>query len=108
MNITELIHKLNDNCENKEKQGFNKWDEYDLDIKNDYYRSYCSWWFTSYELCSNCKDTIEWYRNNQPTIQMQNILEYLKKNEQNMLEIKDKIKEMENKINEMAEYMKNK
>jgi hypothetical protein len=79
MNITQLVDKLNNNCENKEKGGFNKWDEDDIDIKNDYYRTYCYWWYSTFELCSNCKNTIEWCRNNQPIIQIHNILEYLKK-----------------------------
>jgi len=56
INLNSIITKLNDECQNKNKEYSNKWTL--LDVEKGYHRTYCYNAYTVYNLCSYCEETL--------------------------------------------------
>lgn len=64
MNIQDWVNRLNENCENKNRQYGEKWTYKDLDpayCNENNLKNYCYWAYKTFELCENCRETRQEY-----------------------------------------------
>jgi len=66
MNRTsEFLTLLNNNCEHRQYDGFEKWtadDIYDIDDP----KNYCWYWYKEYKLCCNCEENLKYIKMQNP------------------------------------------
>ena len=89
------IKELNSMCLNKNNSGFCKWEENDINIANQYYRSYCNKVELDFQLCKNCESIlVKTFNNNSEINNLKNIVNCLV----NKIEmINSRLEKLENK-----------
>lgn len=57
--MTRYCKYINESCSNYGDSSFSSWDVSDINTS----KNYCSWWFSTYELCGSCEEKIKEVRN---------------------------------------------
>jgi len=95
-----FINILNENCRNKNQIFFCEWKI--NDIENDHHRNYCSNAYTTFELCSNCQDTLELIKKIQCNGELSILINIISQQNEEIIKMKCDIRELKKILSEIT------